>query len=272
MIDLAALTSPPRRRPPRLRGRRRRRARLHPQRGLPAGQAARAPGRRAAARAGGSRGDAHRSRAAPGRRRRPAAHRPRGARVRPAPRRRPRGRSPAGGGVLDGDARPGRTRRCAPSSTRIPTSRSRWPSASPGTPSTWSPPVRWTSGSCTAGATCRSRPRAPGGLVVARDVADVIVPAGHRLAGRTRVSPARPRRRGLDRHPRGHDLPAVAAPDVRRHRPAAADRPRRRWSSTPTSRSSRAGLGIALVPRLGRAPLGEDVVAVAAHRPRPRAS
>ena len=30
-----------------------------------------------------------------------------------------------------------------------------------------------------------------------------------------------------------------------------------------------AGLGIALVPRLGRAPLGDDVVAVAAHRPVP---
>ena len=42
---------------------------------------------------------------------------------------------------------------------------------------------------------------------LADDVADVIVPAGHPLATRSRVSPARPRRRGLDRHARGHHLP-----------------------------------------------------------------
>ena len=46
-------------------------------------------------------------------------------------------------------------------------------------------------------------------------------------AGRGAVGHAgRPGRRGLDRHARGHDLPPVAQPDVRRHRPAPAHRPR----------------------------------------------
>ena len=44
-----------------------------------------------------------------------------------------------------------------PRSTRTPSCRSPSPSASRGTPSTWSPPVTSTSAWCTAGATCRSR-------------------------------------------------------------------------------------------------------------------
>lgn len=103
---------------------------------------------------------------------------------------------------------------------------------------------------------------------IARDVADVIVARDHPLAGRSRVSP--------------HDLVDEA------------------WIATPegsicrqwltrmyvgTGHSPRiahvamefdshlalvgAGLGIALVPRLGRSPLSDEVVAVAAHRPVP---
>ncbi len=49
-----------------------------------------------------------------------------------------------------------------------------------------------------------------------------------------RRHPPRPGRRGLDRHPRGDHLPAVAAADVRRDRPAAAGSRTSRWSSTAT--------------------------------------
>ena len=89
---------------------------------------------------------------------------------------------------------------------------------------------------------------------LARDLADVVMPAGHRLAGRHSGLAARPGRRGLDRHPRGHDLPPVADPDVRRHRPA----PRIAHQSMEFDSHLalvRAGLGIALIPRLGRQPL-----------------
>lgn len=103
---------------------------------------------------------------------------------------------------------------------------------------------------------------------VGGDVADVIVPREHRLAGRTRVSP--------------HDLldeAWIATPEgticrqwLRRMYDGTGRLPRiahvaRDFDSHLALVA--AGLGIALVPRLGRSPLGEDIVAVAAHRPTP---
>jgi DNA-binding transcriptional LysR family regulator len=106
------------------------------------------------------------------------------------------------------------------------------------------------------------------GVTIARDVADVIVPRDHHLADRARVSP-----RDL------LDEAWVATPEGSICR---------QWLTrmyAGTGRAPRiahvamefdshlalvgAGLGVALVPRLGRSPLSDDVVAVAAHRPAP---
>lgn len=105
-------------------------------------------------------------------------------------------------------------------------------------------------------------------VTIARDVADVIVPRAHRLAGRTRVSP--------------HDLVDeawVATPEgsicrqwLTRMYVGTGHSPRiahvaMEFDSHLALVS--AGLGVALVPRLGRSPLSESVVAIAAHRPVP---
>lgn len=106
------------------------------------------------------------------------------------------------------------------------------------------------------------------GVTIAHDVADVIVSRAHRLAGRARVSP-----RDLV------DESWIATPEGTICR---------QWLTrmyVGTGRAPRiahvamefdshlalvgAGLGVALIPRLGRAPLRDDVVAVAAHRPAP---
>ncbi|QBR91681.1 LysR family transcriptional regulator [Nocardioides euryhalodurans] len=103
---------------------------------------------------------------------------------------------------------------------------------------------------------------------IGHDVADVVLPAGHPLGSRERLSP-------LDLV----DEPWVATPEGTICR---------EWlvrMYVGTGRSPRiahvamefdshlalvgAGLGIALVPRLGRRPLTPDVVAVPAHRPVP---
>lgn len=100
------------------------------------------------------------------------------------------------------------------------------------------------------------------------DVADVVVPLGHPLAGRTAVTPhdllnerwvATPYgticREWLDRMYDGTGrLPIIAheASEFDSHLALV-----------------RAGLGVALVPRLGRQPLGEELVAVPAHDPVP---
>lgn len=106
------------------------------------------------------------------------------------------------------------------------------------------------------------------GATVAHDVADVIVPREHRLAGRTRVSP-----RDLV------DEAWVATPDgticrqwLRRMYDGTGHAPRIAHVAMEFDSHLAlvgAGLGIALVPRLGRRDLGDDVVAVSAHRPVP---
>ncbi|MCW2793862.1 MAG: LysR family transcriptional regulator [Nocardioides sp.] len=103
---------------------------------------------------------------------------------------------------------------------------------------------------------------------LARDVADVVVPPEHRLAGRARVSP--------------HDLVDedwIATPEgticrqwLTRMYDGTGRLPRIAHQSMEFDSHLamvRAGLGIALVPRLGRQPLGDGLVAVAAHDPEP---
>ncbi len=103
------------------------------------------------------------------------------------------------------------------------------------------------------------------------DVADVLVHADHPLATRTRVSP-----RDLV------DEDWIATPEgticrqwLTRMYDGTGRLPRIAHQSTEFQSHValvRAGLGIALVPRLGREPLSDDVVAVAAHDPVPTRS
>ena len=94
------------------------------------------------------------------------------------------------------------------------------------------------------------------------------MPRGHRLAGRTRVSPS--------------DLvdePWVATPEgticrqwLMRMYDGTGRAPRIAHVAMEFDSHLAlvgAGLGIALIPRLGRSPLADDVVAVGAHRPVP---
>lgn len=113
--------------------------------------------------------------------------------------------------------------------------------------------------------------RVPEHLLVtplARDLADVVVRRDHPLAGRERVSP--------------HDLLEegwIATPDgticrewLGRMHHGTGRTPRIAHRSTEFDSHLalvRAGLGIALVPRLGRGPLGEELVALRAHDPEP---
>jgi len=102
--------------------------------------------------------------------------------------------------------------------------------------------------------------------VVARDVADVIVPADHPLARRRRVAP-----KDL------LDQPWVATPEgticrqwLNRMYDGTGRLPRIAHVSAEFDSHLalvRAGLGIALIPRIGRAELGEDLVAVESHQP-----
>ncbi len=106
------------------------------------------------------------------------------------------------------------------------------------------------------------------GVTIAHDVADVIVPRSHRLACRTRVSP-----RDLV------DEPWVATPEgsicrqwLRRMYDGTGSAPQIAHVAKEFDSHLAlvgAGLGIALIPRLGRAPLADDVVALAAYSPVP---
>jgi DNA-binding transcriptional LysR family regulator len=104
--------------------------------------------------------------------------------------------------------------------------------------------------------------------VIAHDVADVLLPSTHRLAGRRRVSP-----RDL------RDEQWIATPDgticrqwLRRMYDGTGTPPRIAHQCMEFESHLAlvaAGLGIALVPRLGRAALPAGVVAVAVHDPEP---
>ena len=103
---------------------------------------------------------------------------------------------------------------------------------------------------------------------IARDIADVIVHRSHPLAAREWVTP--------------HDLLGegwIATPDgticrqwLGRMHDGTGQRPRIAHVSTEFDSHLalvRAGLGIALIPRLGRAPLGDELVAVPTRDPEP---
>jgi DNA-binding transcriptional LysR family regulator len=103
---------------------------------------------------------------------------------------------------------------------------------------------------------------------LARDVAEVIVPAGHSLAGRAVVTP---------RDLAGQDWIATAEGTIcrqwlNRMFDGTGRLPRIAHVSMEFDSHLalvRAGLGIALIPRLGRAPLGPDLAAVPVAEPVP---
>lgn len=106
------------------------------------------------------------------------------------------------------------------------------------------------------------------GVTIARDVADVIVPRDHRLAGRSRLSPADLLDEAWVATPEG----SICRQWLMRMYDGTGRAPRIAHVAMEFDSHLAlvgAGLGIALVPRLGRSPLSGDVVAVAAHRPTP---
>lgn len=105
-------------------------------------------------------------------------------------------------------------------------------------------------------------------IAVAQDVADVIMPAGHPLAGRDRVSP----RDLLDEGWIGTPEGSICRQWLTRMYDGTGRVPRIVHTAMEFESHLAlvgAGLGIALVPRLGRATLGEELVAVPAHDPVP---
>lgn len=104
--------------------------------------------------------------------------------------------------------------------------------------------------------------------LVAHDVADVIVPAGHALADRERLSP----RDLLDEGWIATPESTICRQWLTRMYDGTGRVPRIAHTAMEFESHLalvRAGLGIALVPRLGRAALGEELVAVPAHDPVP---
>ena len=196
-----------------------------------------------------------RQRPPPRRRGVPAADRPRAGRGRAAPPGRDRRRTPAGDGVRHRHARPGGTRPARPAGRRIPdltltlTEREPWDTvdlvasgqSDLGVVHSW-------------GDVPLAIPEHLATTSLARDVADVIVHADHRLAGRSRVSP-----RDLV------DEDWIATPDgticrewLTRMYDGTGRLPRIAHQSKEFGSHLalvQAGLGIALVPRLGRQPL-----------------
>ncbi len=103
---------------------------------------------------------------------------------------------------------------------------------------------------------------------VASDFAEVIVPVGHPLAERTRVSPRDLVDEGWIATPEG----TICRQWLTRMYAGTGRLPRIAHTAMEFDSHLalvRAGLGIALVPRLGRQPLGDELVAVPAHDPEP---
>ena len=103
---------------------------------------------------------------------------------------------------------------------------------------------------------------------VAHDVADVIVPLDHPLADRARVSPRDLVDEGWIATPEG----TICRQWLTRMYAGTGRLPRIAHTAMEFDSHLalvRAGLGIALVPRLGRQPLGDELVAVPAHDPEP---
>jgi DNA-binding transcriptional LysR family regulator len=103
---------------------------------------------------------------------------------------------------------------------------------------------------------------------VASDFAEVIVPVGHPLADRTRVSPRDLVDEGWIATPEG----TICRQWLTRMYAGTGRLPRIAHTAMEFDSHLalvRAGLGIALVPRLGRQPLGDELVAVPAHDPEP---
>jgi DNA-binding transcriptional LysR family regulator len=104
--------------------------------------------------------------------------------------------------------------------------------------------------------------------VVAHDVADVVVHVEHPLAGRDRVSPRDLVDEGWIATPDG----TICRQWLTRMYAGTGRLPRIAHTAMEFDSHLalvRAGLGIALVPRLGRQPLGDQLVAVPAHDPEP---
>jgi DNA-binding transcriptional LysR family regulator len=103
---------------------------------------------------------------------------------------------------------------------------------------------------------------------VARDVADVVVHRDHPLAGRARVTPRDLVEEGWIATPEG----TICRQWLTRMYAGTGRLPRIAHTAMEFDSHLalvRAELGIALVPRLGRQPLGADLVAVPAHDPEP---
>ena len=103
---------------------------------------------------------------------------------------------------------------------------------------------------------------------VASDEAEVIVHRSHRLAGRTRVTPQDLADEDWIATPEG----TICRQWLTRMHAGTGRLPRIAHQSMEFDSHLalvRAGLGIALVPQLGRQPLGEDLVAVRVHSPVP---
>lgn len=104
--------------------------------------------------------------------------------------------------------------------------------------------------------------------VVAHDVADVIVHRDHRLAAREQVTPRDLVDEGWIATPDG----TICRQWLTRMYAGTGRLPRIAHTSMEFDSHLalvRAGLGIALVPRLGRQPLGDELVGVPAHDPEP---
>lgn len=103
---------------------------------------------------------------------------------------------------------------------------------------------------------------------IATDVADVIVHREHPLADRARVTP----RDLVDESWIATPAGTICREWLERMYDGTGRRPRIAHEAAEFDSHLalvEAGLGIALVPRLGRAPLGPDLAAVSAHRPAP---